>query len=510
MYTYSTVIKEARDGLKSLLQTQQVQDLIKKYTIDDKARQKIKRTTFRDNPPFFHQKIEDYTIEPAATLGKEILEYKDETIKWFLLLYYVSAASDLLKTMILDYLDQGVIEQWGFQEELLEKTNNYRRPIGVKEGQIENAVDDIFDIDKFIRKGIFVNPFDSSSKLSYRYSITQFVLTAGYHYAHDDELVPGPLLRRHVDIPFILSSSMYISVLTGKDFYDILYNTLKENGSNDCLEDVIAMVRKNKELEKLCFEKAKLEIIAAENEEKQRQQITAEEIIADTFGKGIKKEIIEDRIKKCNVKEHRDILYKMESLAGKRLSFLDKINGTVSLTHVTEQIKNEYGIVFSDEESNKCNTIEDFIDIVIQHVRFIKDFKYAAFHDKNLEPLKEKDDYNLATRIREVELLLDEKIDNRAIHSIQELVAYYSDNNKLMNKIITIVAKQLEIDKDEVTPDSDIFEDLGADSLDAVELIMVAEKELGIVISDEDAEKITKVQDVFDVVTHIIKGNHQQ
>lgn len=37
MYTYSTVIKEARDGLKSLLQTQQVQDLIKKYTIDDKA-----------------------------------------------------------------------------------------------------------------------------------------------------------------------------------------------------------------------------------------------------------------------------------------------------------------------------------------------------------------------------------------------------------------------------------------------------------------------------------------
>ena len=509
-YIYSNQIKEGREGLKNLLQNPQVQNLIKKYSIDDKARQRIASTSFKDNHPYFFQKKDWLTAEPAATLGKEILEYNDETIKWFLLLYFVSAASNLMKTMILDYLDQSVIEQWGIQKEMTEHQEEAfereRQLIWVREGEIEKAVDDIIDVNKYI---IF-NPFNLDENTLYRYSVTQFVLTAGYHYAHDDELVPEPLLKRHVDMPFILSISMYISVLTGKDFYDILYNTLKEMGSKDCLEDVIAMVRKNKELEKLRIEKAKLELLAAENEEKRKQQVTAEEIIADAFGKGIKKELIEDRIKKCNDKEHRDILYKMEALAGKQLSYLDKLNESAPLTQVSEQIKNEYGIVFSDEESDKCHTIENFVDTLIQHISFIKDFKYAALHNKELEPLKENDDYNLTTRIREVELLSGKKIDNRAIHTIQDLVAYYSDNNNLMKKIITIVAKQLELETDEVTPESNLFEDLGADSLDAVELIMEAEKELGISITDEEVEKITTVQDMFDVVTDIIHRKSQQ
>jgi acyl carrier protein len=65
-------------------------------------------------------------------------------------------------------------------------------------------------------------------------------------------------------------------------------------------------------------------------------------------------------------------------------------------------------------------------------------------------------------------------------------------------RIIDIIANQLGVDKDIVTPGANIVDDLGADSLDVVELVMALEEAFDTEIPDEDAEKIRTVQDIFD------------
>lgn len=64
-------------------------------------------------------------------------------------------------------------------------------------------------------------------------------------------------------------------------------------------------------------------------------------------------------------------------------------------------------------------------------------------------------------------------------------------------KIIDIIANQLGVDKDVVTPEANIVDDLGADSLDVVELVMALEEAFDTEIPDDDAEKIRTVQDIF-------------
>ena len=65
-------------------------------------------------------------------------------------------------------------------------------------------------------------------------------------------------------------------------------------------------------------------------------------------------------------------------------------------------------------------------------------------------------------------------------------------------KIINIIANQLGVDKDMVTHSANIVDDLGADSLDVVELVMALEEAFDTEIPDEEAEKIRTVQDIFD------------
>jgi acyl carrier protein len=62
-------------------------------------------------------------------------------------------------------------------------------------------------------------------------------------------------------------------------------------------------------------------------------------------------------------------------------------------------------------------------------------------------------------------------------------------------KVKSIIVEQLGVDADEVTPEASFTDDLGADSLDIVELVMAFEEEFGIEIPDEDAEGIATVQD---------------
>jgi acyl carrier protein len=64
---------------------------------------------------------------------------------------------------------------------------------------------------------------------------------------------------------------------------------------------------------------------------------------------------------------------------------------------------------------------------------------------------------------------------------------------EIAEKVKTIVTEQLGVDSEEVTEEASFIEDLGADSLDTVELVMAFEEEFGIVIPDEDADKIRTV-----------------
>ena len=67
-------------------------------------------------------------------------------------------------------------------------------------------------------------------------------------------------------------------------------------------------------------------------------------------------------------------------------------------------------------------------------------------------------------------------------------------------KVKKIVAEQLGVDEEEVIPDASFVDDLGADSLDLVELVMAFEEEFGIEIPDDDAEKIITVQNSVDYI----------
>ena len=71
------------------------------------------------------------------------------------------------------------------------------------------------------------------------------------------------------------------------------------------------------------------------------------------------------------------------------------------------------------------------------------------------------------------------------------------DAAAMKDKIVEIIANQLGIDRGDVTPEASVVDDLGADSLDVVELIMALEEEFNLEIPDEEAEKIKSVQDIF-------------
>ena len=80
------------------------------------------------------------------------------------------------------------------------------------------------------------------------------------------------------------------------------------------------------------------------------------------------------------------------------------------------------------------------------------------------------------------------------------------DNAKILAKVKEMIARHLGKAEDEITPDSSFIEDLGADSLDLVELIMSMEDEFGLEISDEDAENIITVQDAINFIQSSVEA----
>ena len=77
---------------------------------------------------------------------------------------------------------------------------------------------------------------------------------------------------------------------------------------------------------------------------------------------------------------------------------------------------------------------------------------------------------------------------------------------EIKNRIVEIIANQLGIEKDDVTAEASVIDDLGADSLDVVELVMALEEEFDLEIPDEEAEKIKSVQNIFDYMASALQA----
>ena len=69
-----------------------------------------------------------------------------------------------------------------------------------------------------------------------------------------------------------------------------------------------------------------------------------------------------------------------------------------------------------------------------------------------------------------------------------------------LDKVKSLIASQLGISEDKITEDSRLIEDLGADSLDTVEMLMTLEEEFGIAIPDEEAMTLTTVKSIVDLI----------
>ncbi len=77
--------------------------------------------------------------------------------------------------------------------------------------------------------------------------------------------------------------------------------------------------------------------------------------------------------------------------------------------------------------------------------------------------------------------------------------------SNIIERVKKIVAEQLGVNEEDVKDNSSFVEDLGADSLDTVELVMALEEEFGCEIPDEEAEKITTVQQAVDYINAHLK-----
>lgn len=77
--------------------------------------------------------------------------------------------------------------------------------------------------------------------------------------------------------------------------------------------------------------------------------------------------------------------------------------------------------------------------------------------------------------------------------------------DKEMTKVQDILMHQLQISRDQIKPEARIMADLGADSLDMVEIAMKAEEEFSLTLPDDEAEKIVTVEDLYEAVGNLLE-----
>jgi len=85
------------------------------------------------------------------------------------------------------------------------------------------------------------------------------------------------------------------------------------------------------------------------------------------------------------------------------------------------------------------------------------------------------------------------------------IVESFSKSEDIFNQVRDILVYIISVDKNEITREADIKQDLGADSLDGVELLMEIEERFGIDVLDEEAEKIKTVDDICNCIERLLK-----
>ena len=77
-----------------------------------------------------------------------------------------------------------------------------------------------------------------------------------------------------------------------------------------------------------------------------------------------------------------------------------------------------------------------------------------------------------------------------------------------MEKVVTLLSEQLGVDKDKITAGSDVVKDLGADSIDVVQLLMAMEDEFGVTVTEDDASNLKTVEDIVSLIDNRKRTTH--
>ena len=122
----------------------------------------------------------------------------------------------------------------------------------------------------------------------------------------------------------------------------------------------------------------------------------------------------------------------------------------------------------------------------------------AIFYGLLFEKFAKKLLHNIA------KLAIMDGVNERVYHLILEMANLTHQSisftiggeHMVLEKVVSIIAEQLDIDEDKITPDTSLVDDLNADSLDVVDLVMSLEEEFGLEIPDEEVENISTVGDI--------------
>ncbi|GAA9869051.1 acyl carrier protein [Helicobacter pylori] len=145
---------------------------------------------------------------------------------------------------------------------------------------------------------------------------------------------------------------------------------------------------------------------------------------------------------------------------------------------------------WSEEEIQKIRDSLDKCNELLQ-------LHYSLENLQTLREFKEELDNDYQEFLNDEELQNDLREWRRTKNQQNNNKAFNMNDTNLFETIRAVIAEQLNIDASQVTPEAEFVKDLGADSLDVVELIMALEERFGIEISDEQAEKIVNVSDVI-------------
>jgi acyl carrier protein len=333
----------------------------------------------------------------------------------------------------------------------------------------------------------------------YKQAIVLFCLSAGHHWQNCNSYIPDELLNRHNGMPTILSFAFYTSVLTGKDFYEALKDVLKAYGNEGMLDDIITMVKSETVRQHLASKKEELLKQLSVCEEDIRKQETALDITVASFGEGFTEEDLGFKISHCNRASFRAVLYEAENILGERLSVTDRLPDKEKKELLISKLSEKYNILISKRENLSVNTYEELIDVIQTHCRFLDSFKRAIFMGGTIDEISENDIYDIQTKINEICKLFGEDIDTSNVHNIEELKNAVTQKHPSLNFKDYLVDK-LGVDSGEITESASFTNDLGADSLDIVEIIMHTENTLNIEIPDEDWGDASTIGDAYKLI----------